>query len=100
MNKRLLTDEQIATGYDRFLAVHREASSRVNAVTQAIADALGVDLSELRRIEAVKALSEAAADRGIDGFEFLLQYAVDSETDREQIIRANREAMKRAVGLR
>ncbi|WP_354687068.1 DUF6388 family protein [Cupriavidus necator] len=100
MNKRLLSDEQIATGYDRFLVAHPNASARVNAVTKAIADALGVDLAELRRIEAAKALSETAAGRGIDGFEFLLQFAVDSEAERAEIIRANREAMERAIGLR
>lgn len=96
----MLSDSQIATGYQRFLAAHPEASARASAVTQADADACGTDLDELRRIEVAKALRETAASRGIDGFEFLLQYAVESEAEREEILRANQEAIERAIALR
>lgn len=100
MNKRLLSDEQMATGYDRFLAAQPDARARVDAITQTIADALGVDLVELRRVEAAKALRDIADNRGIDTFEFLLQYAIDSDAERVEIMNANREAMERAIGLR
>jgi len=100
MSKPLLSKEQIETGYNRFLAQHPEASVRVKAITLELADALGADLGELRRVEAANALSESAASRGIDGFEYLLRFAVDTESEREQIMQTSRESIERAIGLR
>ncbi|MDF3839614.1 DUF6388 family protein [Cupriavidus basilensis] len=95
-----LTEEQIARGRGRFLADHPQAVDRVNAITQAVADALGEEVTELRRIETAKAMSEAAAAEGIDGFEYLLRYAIDDDDERNRILQQNREAHERAVGLR
>ena len=100
MSKPLRSKEQIETGYNRFLAQHPEASVRVKAVTLELADALGADLGELRRVEAATALGESAACRGIDGFEYLLRFAVDTESEREQTMQARRESIERAIGLR
>jgi len=100
MNKSLLSKEQIELGYNRFLAQHPEASTRVKAVTLEHADILGVDLGELRRVEVAQALNESAANRGIDGFEYLLRFAIDTESEREQIMQANRESTDRALRLR
>lgn len=100
MSEQLLSKEQISAGYERYLAQHPDANARVNSITQDLADALGVDLTELRRIEAANALSESAASLDIDGFEFLLRFAVDSESDRQQIIVKRREFMERALGLK
>ena len=100
MSKPLLSKEQIETGYNRFLAQHPEATVRVKAVTLELADILGVDLGELRCVETANALSEAAASRGIDGFEYLLHFAVDTESERGRILQASRESMQWAIGLR
>lgn len=100
MSKPLLSKEQIETGYDSFLAQHPEASARVKAVSLELADALGSDLGELRRVEAATALGESAASRGIDCFEYLLRFAVDTESEREQIMQARRESIEQAIGLR
>lgn len=100
MNRPLLSKEQLATGYDRYLRRHSEARARVNAITQEHANSLGVGLEELRRVEVEMALSESAKSLGIDRFEYLLRFAVDTESEREQIRQASRESLERAIGLR
>lgn len=99
MTKPLLSKQQIAAGHERFLAQYPAARTRVNAVTQDLADAIGGDLAELRYIEVANALSDAAASLGVDSFEFLLRFAVETETERQQILDALRDNMKRALGL-
>jgi len=99
MTEPLLSKQQIAAGHERFLAQYPAARARVKAVTQDVADAIGSDLAELRYIEVANALSDVAGSLGVDSFEFLLRFAVETETERQQILDALHDDMKRALGL-
>jgi hypothetical protein len=100
MSKKMLSEEQLETAYNRFLAEHPEVSVRVKAITLESADALGVDLRDLRRVEVAKALEEFAASCGLDVFEYLLGYAVETQSERQKIMHSRREAIEQAIGLR
>ncbi|WP_322084709.1 DUF6388 family protein [Burkholderia sp. BCC1972] len=100
MSLSFLSDQQITSGYEQFLSKFPKARARVNEISQEVADMLGVKLDELRQVETAKALDEVAKSHNIDPFEYLLQFAVDNESERNEILRANREAMERAIGLR
>ena len=98
MSNELLTKVQIDMGYQRFLDQDPQAQAQVNKQTQQIADILGADLIELRRIEADKALHERATALGVDSFEYLLQFAVESDEMRQQILQARSDSVARALG--
>ena len=98
MSNELLSQEQVDAGYQRFLEKYPQAQARVAKQTQQIADILGEDLIELRRIEAGKALEEQATSLGVDSFEFLLQFAVESDEVRKQILQARSDNVARAIG--
>ncbi|WP_124833710.1 DUF6388 family protein [Burkholderia sp. Bp9031] len=100
MSSPLLSAQQIAVGYERFLSQFPAARARVDKLSQEVANIIGADLDELRRIEAATALGEVAKSLGIDPFEYLLQFAVDSEAERRQILQVRQEAIERAIGLR
>ncbi|MCS6496800.1 hypothetical protein NX905_21380 [Burkholderia thailandensis] len=98
MNEPLLSPEKVEAGYARFLAANPDAAARVNAVTQGLADALGVDIDDLRRVEAEQALTDAAARVNADRFEYFLHFAVDDASDRNALIAARKKALERAIG--
>jgi hypothetical protein len=93
-----LSEEQIAVGYHRFLAQDPEAAAQVNAITQKLADSVGVDLREYRQLEARRALAERADMLGIDPFEYLLRFAVETDAERQRILLARAAAVQRAIG--
>ena len=98
MSNELLSREQIEAGYRRFLEEDPQARAQVAEQTQQIADILGVDLTELRRIETAKALHERATALGVDSFEYLLQFAVEDDEIRQQILQARSDNLARALG--
>lgn len=98
MGTALLSIQQIESGYQRFLAQDQQAMAQVEAVTQDIADALGTSLVELRHIETSRVLNARAAAKGIDCFEFLLNFAVLDESERLRIRQIQRAAIARALG--
>ncbi|MEM5406204.1 hypothetical protein [Paraburkholderia unamae] len=100
MSKQLLSKDRIAAGYQRFLAQDPKAMARVEAMTAELADILGADLTELRRDEAAAALGERAAALGIDSFEYLLRFAVETDAERQQVMEARNDALARAIGLK
>lgn len=99
MSKPFLSDNQREAGYQRFLEQCPQAQAQVDSVTQAIADALGVELSELRSLEVRKALRDQAVALRIDPFEYLLEFSVPAAVDRQKILLARKESMARALGL-
>ncbi|WP_151273269.1 hypothetical protein [Burkholderia pseudomallei] len=100
MSSSSLSAQQIAIGYERFLSQFPAAKARVDKLSQEVANIIDADLDELLRIEAATALREVAKRLGIAPFEYLLQFAVDCEVERRQILQARQEAMERAIGLR
>lgn len=53
-----------------------------------------------RRFERAAALGERAAALGIDSFEYLLRFAVETDAERQQILQARNDAIARAIGLK
>jgi len=94
-----LSPEQMATGRERFLDEHPQVKAQVLAVPQAVADALGVDLAEIHQSDTDKAIAEHAKQAGEDADVYFLRYALNSEEERQQFIRARRDQVLRAIGL-
>ena len=88
MISQLLPQEQIDAGFQRFLDQDAQAQAHVNSQSQQIADILKIDLSVLRRIETGMMLSQRASALGVDSLEYLLQFAVDTDEQRQQILLA------------
>lgn len=94
-----LSPEQMATGRQRFLEEHPQVKAQVLAVPQAVADALGVELAEIRQSDTDKAIAEKAKQAGEDAHDYFLRYALDSEEERQKFIQARRDQARRAMGL-
>ncbi|MGS1053369.1 DUF6388 family protein [Burkholderia glumae] len=69
-----LTPEQLSIGRQRFLNSHPEVKRRIEALTNADSDALGITLERLREIETMRELEEEARDKGEDSVELLYSY--------------------------
>jgi hypothetical protein len=94
-----LSKEQIATGYRRFLAEHPDVRARVDAITTRDAEIVGVDLDELRSAEIGRCLQSAADADGEDGFEYLVELAVDSAEERQALYAERDASVRGALGL-
>ncbi|RAR49577.1 UNVERIFIED_CONTAM: hypothetical protein C7454_12554 [Acidovorax defluvii] len=94
-----LSTEQMATGRERFLDAHPQVKSQVLSVSQAVADALGVELAEIHQSDTDKAIAEKAEQAGEDADDYFLRYALDSEEERQEFIQARRDQALRAIGL-
>lgn len=94
-----LSPVQQATGRERFLDAHPEVKAKVLSVPQAVADALGVELTGIHESETYKAIAEMAKQAGEEADDYFLRYALDSEEERQEFIQARREKTRRALGL-
>ncbi|WP_182343163.1 hypothetical protein [Comamonas koreensis] len=94
MIHKLLTREQIEKGYIRFLEKNPLALMKVNNRSQQIEIILGKKLSNIQYIETANILVEYAETIGIDSFEYLLLYAVESVEERQKIILLRDELTK------
>lgn len=92
-----LSQEQIATGRERFLDVHPQVKAKVQSITQAEADALDDDLAKIQNTEAHKAIEQMARQAGEDSTEYLLRYVLDNEEERQKAIQALREERLRSI---
>jgi hypothetical protein len=91
--------QAVAIGYKNFLDTYPAAAARVAAITNDFAKALGVELDECRRLETAQELEAAAAHEGIDKFEYLLEFAVRSDDERDRLLQARAGDVKKALGL-
>ncbi len=94
-----LTQEHLTIGRARFLEAHPQAKTQVMSMTQAVADALGVELAEIQAAETHKEIDAKAKQAGEDSFEYFLRYALDDEAERLKWIDALKEEKKRVLGL-
>lgn len=94
-----LSPEQLATGRQRFLDAHPQVKAQVLSVPQAVADALGVELTEIHESDIYKAIAEMAKQAGEEADDYFLRYALDSEEERHKFIQARREEARRILGL-
>lgn len=94
-----LSPEHLASGRQRFLDAHPQVKAQVLSVPQAVADALGVELTEIHESDTYKAIAEMAKQAGEDADDYFLRYALDSEEERQEFIQARRDQALRAIGL-
>lgn len=99
MNPQRLSPAQISHGHERFLAQDPIARSKVEELTEAEADFLGMSLTDLRTITVSKALAERASQQGIDSFEYMLLFAIEDAHEREQFLSKRYQDIARAIGL-
>jgi len=92
-----LSQEQIATGRERFLDVHPQVKAKVQSITQAEADALGEELVTVRDTVAHEAIEQMAKQAGEDSTEYLLRYVLNNEEERQKAIQALREERLRSI---
>lgn len=93
-----LNEQQVARGLARFLDAYPSMKSEVESLGEDEAECLGLTLEELRLHHGHQLLADVAKTRGLDEFEFLLEFAVDSQEERSELIAANRDAIHRALG--
>jgi hypothetical protein len=93
------TDEQLAKGRARFLAVQPEVKRRIEALTEAHADALGITLEHLRESETMRELREFARAKGLDSIELFWSCVADTAEEFAEIMERHNEAVKKNLGL-
>ena len=99
MSKSALSAEKVAVGYQKFLAENPSAKAEVDAIPLEVAEALGVELSELRLEKTVRLLGQRATELGLEYFEYLLRLSVEDEAERQQIRQAREDAIARCLGI-
>jgi hypothetical protein len=93
LDKTYLSDECLAVGYERFVAEHPESVVHIERMGPDTAKILGIDYQKVRMKAIVQELEQAARAHGVDPFEYLLRYAVESEIEREEILLRRRQAI-------
>lgn len=99
MSKPALSAEQVAVGYQRFLAENPSAKAEVDEIPQDEAKALGTTVSDLRLDRTAKLLCRRAAELGIEDFEYLLRLSVEDEEERQRIRQAQKDEIARILGI-
>lgn len=94
-----LSPEQFESGLQKFLAQDPQAIERLSSVTPQLANHLGIEFSELHRIETHKALCERATSLQVDSFVYLLQFAIDTEAERQVILVARDASIASSLNL-
>lgn len=97
MNK--LTEEQQAKGRARFLAAHPEIKRKIEALTQAEADAMCTTLEHLRVIETMRALSAVAYENRVDSQELFFSCVADTAEEFAEMVKSRDKAIQKAIGL-
>lgn len=97
-NYMALNEQQVAHGLARFLDAYPSMKSEVESLGEEEAECLGLTLEQLRWHHSHQLLADVAETRGLDEFEFLLEFAIDSPEERTELIAANRDALRRALG--
>jgi hypothetical protein len=93
-----ITAEHMAKGRKRFLDGHTEIKSKIEALTQAEASALGVTLGQLRESETMKALRDVAYSKGLDSQELFFSCIADTAEEFAQMVEEHNRAIKSALG--
>jgi hypothetical protein len=94
-----LTDEQLAKGRKRFLAGHADIQRRIEGLTQAEADALGITLDQLRESETMRELRGVAHSIAIDSTELFWSCVADTAEELAGMIERRDQAIKKNLGL-
>lgn len=93
------TEEQLAKGRKRFLDSQCDAKRRIDGLTQADANALGISLDHLRESETMRELREYANAQRIDSMELFWSCIADTAEEFAQIMERHNVATKRVLGI-
>lgn len=69
------------------------------SVTQAVADALGVELAEIHKLDTHKAIDEMARQAGEDSMEYFRRYVLDNKEEDQKWMQSRRERQLRTIGI-
>lgn len=94
-----LTEQQIALGIARFLKAYPAARREVDDLDETLAQSIGMELEELRKLQALELMGKAASDQGVDATAFMVEFALDTPEERVKFLAELEEAHRRAVGL-
>ncbi|MFV8598615.1 DUF6388 family protein [Ralstonia pseudosolanacearum] len=94
-----LTSDQLAKGRKRFLDGHPEIKRRIEALTQAEADGLGISLELFRESETMRELREVAGAKGIDSTEFFWSCIADTAEEFGAMLERRDALIKRNLNL-
>jgi hypothetical protein len=94
-----LTDEQLAKGRQRFLEGYAHIKARIDALTQAQADALGITLDDLRESETMRELREVARIKNVDSTELFWRWIADTEAELQEMLDRRDTDLKRILGI-
>ncbi|OJB06170.1 hypothetical protein BGV52_24190 [Burkholderia ubonensis] len=97
MNK--LSADQLAKGRKRFLDGHPEIKCKIEVLTHAEADALGVSIELLRESETMRELREVASAKGIDSTELFWSCIADTAEELSAMLERRDALMKRNLDL-
>lgn len=94
-----LTPEQMAVGRQRFLDGKPEVKRRIQELTAAHADALGISLDRYRELEIMRELEEEARARGEDSMELFFSYIAETADEFDALVEQRRAAIKKTPGF-
>ncbi|MFP3507519.1 DUF6388 family protein [Burkholderia sp. SIMBA_062] len=94
-----ISADQLAKGRERFLDGHPEIKRKIEALTQAEADALGISLGLLRESETMRELREVARAKGIDSTELFWSCIADTAEEFRAMLERRDASIKRSLGL-
>ncbi|MCA8464170.1 DUF6388 family protein [Burkholderia multivorans] len=94
-----LTPEQLSVGRQRFLDSNPEVKQRIEALTTADSNALGISLEQLRESETMRELGEEARAKGEDSMELFFSYIAETADEFNALVEQRRATIKRNVGL-
>ncbi|MBN3836313.1 hypothetical protein [Burkholderia sp. Ac-20344] len=98
LDRTCLTEAHRAVGRERFAAAHPHVVAEIEAMGPQVAALLGVDYEQQRTGAIELGMKEQALASGIEMFDLLLDYAIDSQPEREQIRQRRRELIAQLLG--
>ena len=94
-----LTEEQLEKGRMRFLAGHPDIKARIDSLTQAEADALGITLEHLRESETMRELRGVARCKNLNSTELFWSCIADTSAEFGEMLECRDAALKQALGI-
>lgn len=92
-----LTEAQMKRGRERFLAGNVEARQKIEALTQAHADAMYTPLDKLREAETMNELARVAHQSGKDPQELFFSHVADTAAEFEQLCKERNVAIEASL---
>lgn len=97
LDRICLTDEQRAAGRERFAATYPHVVAEIDALGPQFAALRGIDYNQCRANAIDLGMKEHALASRIEMFDLLLDYAIESQSEREQIRLRRRESIARLL---